>query len=120
MAPKAPEPVKPPVIANLEANVLDACVGRYELAPGAAFPKGLKLRVWREDVQLLGRAEHAGGDRVLRGACPLFPESETNFFEKLTGAQLRFTRDEQGRVTALALHSTGATDWEAKKIAPGR
>ena len=41
--PKAPEPVKPPVIVNLDTNVLDACVGRYEVAPSAAFPKGLKV-----------------------------------------------------------------------------
>jgi hypothetical protein len=119
--PKAPEPVKPPVIVNLDTNRLDACVGRYEVAPGAAFPKGLKVMVWREGAQLFGRAEHAGGDRVLLGAFPLFAESETNFFEKLTGAQFRFTRNEHGQVTALAHHYTGATlawfpDWEAKKV----
>src|SRR5208282_2825640 len=45
---KVPEPVKPPVIVNLDTNVLDACIGRYEVAPGAAFPKGLKVTVWRE------------------------------------------------------------------------
>jgi CubicO group peptidase (beta-lactamase class C family) len=119
--PKAPEPVKPPVVVSLDTNVLDACVGRYEVAPGAAFPKGLKVTVWREGSQLLGRAQRPGGDRVLLGAFPLFPESETNFFEKITGAQFRFTRNEQGQVTALAHHYTGATpawfpDWEAKKL----
>jgi hypothetical protein len=122
--PKAPQPVKPPVIVNLDTNVLEACVGRYEIAPGAAFPKGLKVTVWREGTQLLGRAQHPGGDRVLLGAFPLFPESETNFFEELTGAQFRFTRNDQGQVTALAHHYTGATivwfpDWEAKRVAPG-
>ena len=122
--PKAPEPIKPPVIVKLATNVLDACVGRYEVAPGAAFPKGLKLTVWREGAQLLGRAERAGGERGLLGACPLFPESETNFFEKLTGARFRFTRNEQGQVTALAHLYTGATlawspDWEAKKVSVG-
>ena len=122
--PKAPEPVKPPVIVNLDTNVLDACVGRYEIAPGTAFPKGLKVTVWREGAQLLGRAQHPGCDRVLLGAFPLFPESQTNFFEKLTGAQFRFTRNDQGQVTALAHHYTGATlawfpDWEAKKVPAG-
>jgi serine-type D-Ala-D-Ala carboxypeptidase/endopeptidase len=123
--PKPPAPVKPPVIVNLDTNVLDACVGHYEISPGAAFPKGLKVTVWREGTQLVGRAEHPGGDRVLLGAFPLFPESETNFFEKLTGAQFRFTRNAQGQVTALSHHYTGATlawfpDWEAKKAAPRR
>ncbi len=122
--PKAPETVKPPVIVNLGTNVLDACVGRYEVAPGAAFPKGLKVTVWREGAQLLGRAQHPGGDRVLLGAFPIFPESETNFFEKLTGAQFRFTKNDQGQVTALTHHYTGATlawfpDWEAKKVSAG-
>lgn len=119
-APKAPEPVKPPVIVKLDTNRLDACVGRYEVATNAVFPNGLKLTVWREGEQLLARAQHPGGDRVLLGTFPLFPESETNFLEKLTGAQFRFTKNAQGQVTALTHHSTGATlawfpDWEAKK-----
>jgi CubicO group peptidase (beta-lactamase class C family) len=119
--PKAPEPIKPPVIVNLGTNVLDACAGHYEVAPGDAFPNGLKLTVWREGTQLLGRAQPPGGDRVILGVFPLFPESETNFVEKLTGAQFRFTKNEQGQVTALAHHYTGATlawfpDWEAKKL----
>ena len=123
--PKVPEPLKPPIIVNLDTNRLEACVGRYEVAPGAAFPKGLKVTVWREDEQLLGRAQHPGGDRVLLGAFPIFPESETNFLEKLTGAQFRFTENAQGQVTALSHHYTGATlawfpDWEAMKLPPRR
>ena len=119
--PKAPEPVKPPAIVSLETNVLDACVGRYEVATNGAFPNGLKMSIWREGVRLFGRAQHPGGDRVLLGAFPLFPESATNFFEKATGAQYRFTRNGQGEVTALTHHYTGATlawfpDWEAKKV----
>ena len=86
--PQAPEPVKPPVIVSLDTNVLDASVGCYEVAPGAAFPKGLKVKVWRE------------------------------------GAQLRFTKNDQGQVTTLTHHYTGATlawfpDWEAKKVPAG-
>jgi serine-type D-Ala-D-Ala carboxypeptidase/endopeptidase len=119
--PKAPEPVNPPVIVSLDTKALETCVGRYEVAAGDAFPNGLKVTVWREGAQLFGRAQHPGGDRVLLGAFLLFPESETNFFEKLTGAQFRFTKNEQGQVTALAHHYTGATlawfpDWEAKKL----
>jgi hypothetical protein len=119
--PKAPEPVKPPVIVSADTNRLDACVGRYEVAPGAAFPKGLRVAVWREGAHLLGRAEHPADDRVLLGAFPLFPESETNFLDKITGAEFRFTKNEQGQVIALAQHSTGATtawfpDWEAAKL----
>jgi CubicO group peptidase (beta-lactamase class C family) len=122
--PKAPEPIKTPVVVNLDTNVLDACVGRYEAPTNATFPNGLKVTVWREGPQLLARAQHPGGDRVLLGTFTIWPESETNFFDKLTGAQFRFTRNEQRQVTALSHHCTGATlawfpDWEAKKVAPG-
>jgi CubicO group peptidase (beta-lactamase class C family) len=117
---KAPEPLKPPVIVKLDTNRLDACVGRYEVAAGTVFPVGMKLTVWREGEQLLAQARGAGQNFV-PGAFPLFPESETNFLEKLTGAQLRFIKSEQGQVTALTHHPTGATlewfpDWEAKKV----
>jgi hypothetical protein len=119
--PKAPEPVKPPVIVSVDTNRLDACVGRYAVAPGAVFPQGLRLAVWRQGAQLFGRAEHPADDRVLLGAFPLFPESETNFLEKITGAEFRFTKNEQGQVIALAQRSTRATtawfpDWEATKL----
>jgi CubicO group peptidase (beta-lactamase class C family) len=123
--PKAPELIKPPVVVSLDTNVLDACVGRYEVATNGTFPNGLKLTVWRDGSQLLARAQHPGSDRVLLGAFPIFPESETNFFDKITGAQFRFTRNEQRQVTTLGHHYTGATlawfpDWEAKKVAPGQ
>ena len=119
--PKAPECVKPPVDVDLDTNVLDTCVGHYEVAPDSTYPNGLKMAVWREGAQLFGRAQRPGGDRVLLGAFPLFPESETNFFEKITGARFQFTRNERGEVTALTHHYTGATimrfpDWEAKKL----
>jgi hypothetical protein len=61
----------------------------------------------------------AGRYEVASGA--MFPESETNFFEKLAGGQFRFIRNNQGQVTAVTHHCTGATlawfpDWEAKKV----
>ena len=120
MPPKATEPVKPPVIVKLDPNRLDACVGRYEVAPGTVFPAGMKLTIWREGEQLLVQARGAGQNFLL-GAFPLFPESETNFFEKLTGGQFQFVKNDQGQVTILTHHSTGATlmwfpDWEAKKL----
>jgi hypothetical protein len=118
--PKAPEPLKPPVIVKLDTNRLDACVGHYEVAPGAVFPAGMKLTVWREGEQLLAQARGAGQNFLL-GAFPMFPESETNFFEKLNGGEFRFIKDSQGQITALTHHSTAATrmwfpDWEAKKL----
>ena len=118
--PKAPEPVKPPVIVKLDTNRLDACVGRYEVAPGTVSHVGIKLTVWREGEQLLAQAQGDGRICPL-GAFPMFSESETNFLEKLTGDQFRFIKNDQGQVTAVTHHSPGDTlmwfpDWEAKKL----
>ena len=118
--PQAPVPLKRPVIVKLDTNRLDACIGHYEVAPGALFPAGMKLTVWREGEQLLAQARGAGQNFLL-GAFPIFPESETNFFDKLTGGQFRFLKNAQGQVTALTHHPTGAglvwfPDWEAKKV----
>lgn len=57
----------------------------------------------------------------LTGAFPLFPQSETNFIEKITGAKFRFIKNEQGQVIGLAPHCSSATmvwfpDWEATKV----
>jgi hypothetical protein len=51
----------------------------------------------------------------------MFPESETNFFEKLTGGQFQFIKNDQGQIIALTHHPTGATlvwfpDWKADKL----
>jgi hypothetical protein len=118
--PKATEPLLPPVIVKLDTNLLDACVGRYEVASGATFPAGMKLTVWREGEQLLGRARGTG-ENFLLGNFPMLPESETNFFEKITGGQFQFIKNDQGQVIALTHHSTGATpawfpDWKADKL----
>ena len=37
----------------------------------------------------------------------LLPESETRFFERLSGVPMTFSRDAQGKVTGLALHYHG-------------
>ena len=113
--PKAPEPVKPPVIVKLDTNVLEACVGRYEVAPDAVFPTGMKLTVWREGEQLVGQVR---GADTLRGMFDLFPESETNFFIKINGAQLTFIKNDKGEVTTVTHHETGVPDIKGRKVSP--
>jgi CubicO group peptidase (beta-lactamase class C family) len=122
--PKVPEPVKPPIIVKLDTHRLDACVGRYEVAPGAVFPAGMKLTVWREGEQLFAQARGAG-EHFIPGAFDLFPESETNFLEKLTCGQFGFTKNDQGQATAVSYHSSTAgktwfPEWEAKKLPVAR
>jgi hypothetical protein len=69
-------------------------VGRYQLAPGAIFAVALD------------------GDHLmtqLTGQQPIevFPESEREYFLKVTDAQLTFDSDGKGLATAVTLHQNG-------------
>ena len=112
--PKISEAPKPRVAIKLDTKLLDACVGHYEFAPNAMFlPTGMKLTIWREGNQLVWQA---WGENATRGAIDIFPESETNFFIKLNGAQLTFIKNDQGEVTAVIHHMAGFPDIEGKKL----
>jgi CubicO group peptidase (beta-lactamase class C family) len=111
--PKAPESPKPYVAIELDTKLLDACIGHYGFAPDAAYPTGMKLTIWREGDQLVGQA---WGKNVLQGAFDIYPESETNFFLKIDGAQLTFIKNEKGEVTAVIHHMAGLPDCEGKKL----
>ncbi|MGD1020057.1 MAG: serine hydrolase [Verrucomicrobiia bacterium] len=111
--PKVFEPPKPRVATKLDAKFLDACVGHYEFAPDTVSPTGVKLTIWREGDQLVGQA---WGKNVLQGAVDMYPESETNFFLKIDGAQLTFIKNETGEVTAVIHHQAGYPDSEGKKV----
>jgi endo-1,4-beta-xylanase len=111
--PKAPKPPKGPAVIKLDTKLLDACVGHYEFAPNAVSPTGVKLTIWREENQLVGQA---WGENVLKDAFDIYPESETNFFLKVDGAQLTFIKNDKGEVTAVIHHQAGYSDNEGKKI----
>ena len=113
--PKALEPLQPHVAIRLDPNLLDACVGQYAFAPKAPFPTAGKASIWREGEQLVGQV---WGENALKGAFDIYPESETNFFIKLNGAQLTFIKNQQGQVTAVIHHSAqaGVPDAEGKKL----
>jgi len=99
--PKACEPLKPRVPITLDTKHLDACVGDFEFAPSQAFPAGIKAAIRREGDQLLWQAR---GKNAFPGAFNIYPESETNFFFKMSGARLTFSKDDHGEVTAVSLH----------------
>jgi CubicO group peptidase (beta-lactamase class C family) len=110
---KVPEPPKPHVAIKLDTKLLDACVGHYEFAPDTVLPSGAKLTISREGDQLVWQA---WGENATRGAIDIFPESETNFFLKLNGAQLTFIKNDKGEVTAVIHHMEGRPDSEGKKL----
>ena len=114
--PKAPEPPKPHVAIKLDTKLLDACVGHYEFPPDAVIPTGMKLTIWREEDQLVGQA---WGENALKGAFDVYPESETDFFDKITDTRLTFVKNDQGEVTAVIHHEAGFPDSERKKVKDG-
>jgi serine-type D-Ala-D-Ala carboxypeptidase/endopeptidase len=76
-------------------------VGDYELAPGFI------LTVTREGDRLMSQATGQGKVEV-------FPSSETEFFLKVTDAQITFVKGPSGRVEHLVLHQ-GGRDVVAKR-----
>jgi CubicO group peptidase (beta-lactamase class C family) len=110
-----PEPIRPRVAVRLDPKLLDAVVGHYEVAPKAPFPTGGKVTIWREGDQLECQVV---SENAIHGAFDIYPESETNFFIKLNGAQLTFVKNGQGEATSVLHHSAraGVPDTEARKL----
>jgi hypothetical protein len=108
-----PEKPKQHNIIKLDAKLLDACIGEYEIAPDNVLGSGTKVTIRRNGDHLVWQA--FGGD-ALRGHLDLYPESETNFFLKITGAQVTFIKNDKGEVTAIIHHMAGLPDSEGKKL----
>jgi len=87
---------------RLEAKLLDAYVGEYQLAPGFI------IAVTREGDQLFGQATG-------QGKFELAAETETDFFLKVVDAQITFVKNDKGQVTHLVLHQN-RVDQRAIKI----
>ena len=109
----APEAPKPHIAIKLDAKLLDACVGQYEIAPDNVFFTGTKVTIRRNGDHLVWQAF---GRNALPGALDLYPESETNFFLKINGAQVTFIKNDKGEVMALIHHKA----WRICRIARER
>jgi D-alanyl-D-alanine-carboxypeptidase/D-alanyl-D-alanine-endopeptidase len=99
------QPAKERIAVKLDAKALDACVGQYELAPGAIFT------VRREGGRLLAQLTR-------QQFLEIFPENETNFFYQAVDAQLTFIKNARGEVTSLVLHQNGQNPRARKLFAP--
>jgi CubicO group peptidase (beta-lactamase class C family) len=91
----APAAPKARVEIPVDSAKLENYVGVYQLAPN------FQLTITREGSSLF--AQGTGQPKV-----QLFAESETDFFLKVTDAQVTFTRDSSGKVNQLVLHQNGA------------
>ena len=79
---------------EVAAEVLADYVGVYELAPNSHL--NVTLRDGKLVTQATGQIE-----------VPIFAESETEFFSRMTNAQLTFVRGESGKVVKLVLNQDG-------------
>ena len=96
------EPPKERKAIKLEAKILDAYVGEYQLA--GTFV----ITISREGDHLFAQATG-------QGKFELFAETPTDFFVTVVDAQVTFVKDDKGQVTHLVLHQN-KVDQPAKKI----
>ena len=89
-------------IIQVDPAINEAYVGRYELRPD--FILSVTSEEGRLFVQATGQPKFE-----------IYPESETEFFLKVTDAQITFVVDEDGAVTGLILHQ-GGRDLPAPKL----
>ncbi len=88
------------VVAKVDPKIYDGYVGKYELTPAFA------LTITREGDRLMTQGTG-------QGKIEIFPESETDFFLKITDAQITFVK-EAGKVTHIILRQNGR-DTKAKR-----
>lgn len=81
-------------VINLDSNIYDAYVGRYEIAPNVV------LDITKEGQKLMSQT--TGQPKM-----ELLPESEIEFFIKGFTAHFVFVRDETGGVTKLIINQEG-------------
>ncbi len=109
----APQAPTPHVIIKLDAKLLYACIGEYEIAPDNVLFTGTKVTIRRKGDHLVWQAF---GKIPLPGASDLYPESETSFFLTKYGLQVTFIKNDKGEVTAIIHHKAGLPDSEGKKL----
>jgi hypothetical protein len=96
------QPPKQHKESAVNPKLFDAYVGRYRLAPNSI------LLITREGDHLFLQAT---GDQKFE----LFPESDREYFLKVSDAQITFELDSKGRGSRLILHQNGL-DWYASPV----
>ena len=98
--PEAYASPKPRIVVKLDSKFLDACVGQCEFSATAKISDGIRIAISREGDQLLWQV---WGNHTIPGRFRIYPESETNFFLRVSGGNLTFIKDGTGKVTAVGL-----------------
>lgn len=101
------------IAIKLDAKLLDACFGEYEIVPDNVFGAGAKVKISRNRDHLVWQPFW---DNAWRSASDLYPESETNFFRKSDGTQVTFIKNDKGEAMAVIRHRADLPDSEGKKL----
>lgn len=96
-------PLSPPV-AHIDASLLDACVGDYEISPGFIS------RIRRAGNKLMISPPNMTTEEEM------LPENETTFFLKGQSLRFVFVKDAQGRVTNATVRFPDGQEVKSKKI----
>lgn len=97
-----PEPPKERTAIQLSPDLLDTCVGRYQLAQDRI------VEITREGDRLfLQVTTFATGQAIAGPRFEMFPESEKEWFVRLTGSRIAFETGPDGLVTSLMMHRAG-------------
>lgn len=115
LPPKVPELPKTPVVIALDSRLLDACVGLYEFPPGAVIPAGMKMTIRRDGNKLVGQGSVWDG-HLWKSDFDIYPESETEFFDRYMYSQYTFVKNSKGEVDAVIRHHPGDPDCVGKKL----
>ena len=105
--PNPPEPPKRRVAIRLDTKLLDVCVGHYEF-----LTNGMKLTLRRDGDKLVSQA---WVEDDTDGPVDVFPESETEFFDRF-GNQWTFIKNDKREVTTVILHGANFPGWQGKKM----
>jgi alpha-beta hydrolase superfamily lysophospholipase len=110
----APETLAPRTAINLDAKLLDACVGEYKFPPDNGFWLEWKMTIRRQGDQLV---ERITSEKLSYPAVEIYPESETNFFAKAKSPfELTFVKNDKGEVTAVIERFPEGFVREGKKL----
>jgi len=86
--------LKPKTEIKVDPSIYDHYTGDYDLG------NGVKCTITREDDKIFTQV--TGQPKF-----EIFPESETEFFLKVVSAQIKFFKDESGKVTHLTIKQGG-------------
>ena len=103
----------PHTAIKLDAKLVNACIGEYDIVPDNVFDTGAKVTIRRKGDHLVWQAFR---DTAGQSALDLYPESETHFFFKTYGTQVTFIKDDKGEVMAIRRHKPALPDREGKKL----